>query len=117
VFYGMVLTPDDGNLEVRNYGSHGTYDVVWSAEDEWGAPPGEHLHDFYARLTPKGRLILVGIDYTTEGMKEEIYFSKNLKSGGASCYTLGFKVVAEDPDGFADPIDLIAVPCEDRRLG
>jgi hypothetical protein len=108
--YDIVLSPSDGNLEVRYPMSHGTYDIVWSAEDEWKAPPGANLNDFYAKLTPKGRLILVGIDYPS--MKETEYFGKDLKSGGADCYTLGFKVVGEHPEGFSDPIDLIAVPCE-----
>jgi len=114
--YEIVLSPDDGNLEVRYPMSHGTWEVVWSSDDEWEAPPGEYLHDFYAKLTKGGRLILVGIDYTPEGMKEEVYFSKDLDSDGADCYTLGFEIVAPGPYGVADLIDLIAVPCEDRRL-
>jgi hypothetical protein len=108
--YDIVLSPSDGNLEVRSAGSHGTYEIVWSAADEWKAPPGPTLHDFYAKLTPRGRLILVGIDYPS--MKETEYFAKDLNSGGADCYTLGFEVVGEDPYGVADPVDLIAVPCE-----
>ena len=113
--YEIVLSPYDGNLEVRYPMSHGTYEIVWSAADEWEAAPGENLHDFYAKLTSSGRLILVGIAYTSEGLMEEEYFSKDLKSAGADCYTLGFEVAGSDPYGVADPIDLIAVPCEDRR--
>jgi len=109
-WYDTVLTPD-GDLEVRNPGSHGTYDIVWRASDEWDAPPGDHLRDFYAKLTRGGRLILVGI-YYEGGMVQEEYFSKNLNPDG-DCYKLGFEVVAEDPYGVSDPIDLIAVPCDD----
>lgn len=75
----------------------------------------EKICDFYAKLTSSGRLILVGIAYTSEGLMGEEYFSKDLKSAGADCYTLGFEVAGSDPYGVADPIDLIAVPCEDRR--
>ena len=111
-WYEVVLNPYDGNLEVRNPQSHGTYDIVWQASDEWAAPPGDHLHDFYAKLKSGGRLILVGIDYQN-GMKQEEYFSKRLDTGGADCFTLGFEVkTGEDPYGVSDPIDLIAVPCE-----
>ena len=110
-WYEVVLNPYDGNLQVRNPGSHGTYDIVWQASDEWDAPPGDHLHDFYAKLTSGGRLILVGIDYQN-GMEQEEYFSKRLDTGGADCFTLGFEVTGEDPYGVSDPIDLIAVPCE-----
>jgi hypothetical protein len=107
--YDIKLSPSDGNLEVRYPMSHGTPEIVWSAKDEWKAPPGANLNDFYAKLTPMGRLILVGIDYPS--MKETEYFAKDLKSGGADCYTLGFEMVGEDPDGVADPVNLIAVPC------
>mmetsp|Transcript_11855 Transcript_11855/g.28367 ORF Transcript_11855/g.28367 Transcript_11855/m.28367 type:complete len:297 (+) Transcript_11855:58-948(+) len=109
-YYETVLTPS-GNLEVRQPGSRGTYDVLWSAGKEWEASPGDHLHDFYAKLTPEGTLILVGIDYEG-GMVEEEYFRKDLNSGGADCYKLGFEVVGEAEFGDAHPIDLIAVSCD-----
>jgi hypothetical protein len=108
--YDVELDPRDGNLQVRLAQSHATYDIVWSADDTWKAPPGKNNNDFYAKLTTGGRLILVGIDYPS--MKEKKYFSKDLKSGGVDCYTLGFKVVG-NPTGYGnDLIDLIAVPCE-----
>lgn len=111
-WYEVVMDPLEGNLEVRNPGSHGTYDIVWQAKDEWDAPPGDNLHDFYAKLTGGGRLILVGIDYQN-GKKQEEYFSKTLKrTGGGDCFTLGFEVAGSDPYGVSDPIDFIAVPCE-----
>jgi hypothetical protein len=108
--YDIVLSPLDGNLEVRYPGSHGTYDIVWSADKEWKAPPGANINDFYAKLTRKGRLLLVGIDYPS--MKEQVYFSKDLKCSGVDCCNLGYKVVGGNPEGFGDLIDLIAVPCE-----
>lgn len=107
-----LMNPNDGNLEVRNPGSRGTYDIIWQAKDEWDAPPGDHLHDFNMKLTGGGRLILVGIDYQNGMKQEEYYFSKRLDTGGADCFILGFKAIGKDPNGVSDPIDLIAEPCE-----
>jgi hypothetical protein len=51
-------------------------------------------------VTKNGYLKLVGIDY--QYGEETVYFSKNLRSGGAACFTVEFDSIKKD---------LIAVPC------
>jgi hypothetical protein len=116
--YYMMLDPRDGNLEVRYEMSHGTYDVVWQSSDEWDAPPGPEMHDYYAKITKQGFLKLVGIDYSGPSLAESVYFSKDLGANGASCFTLGWELKPPANGFVGDPIDLIAVPCgnDDRRL-
>ena len=102
----MILEPDTGILELREELSHGTYEVLWSSEWEWDAPPEPELHDFYAKVTEGGHLLLVGIEYGST-LNETVYFDKDLHSNGASCFTLGYKPNPE----YLGPVDLIAVPC------
>lgn len=104
----MKLVPDTGALELREEMSHGTYEVLWSSAWEWKAPPGPELHDYYAKVTNGGHLILVGIKYRPK-LSEIVYFDKDLHSKGASCFTLGY----EPNEQYLEPAELIAVPCDD----
>lgn len=107
----MMLEPDTGNFELRQELSHGTYEVIYSADWEWDAPPGPELHDYYAKITDDGYLELVGIEYGST-LKEKVYFSKDLHSNGASCFTLGY----EPSEEYLGPVDLKAIPCHETDL-
>jgi hypothetical protein len=110
-----ILDPSDRDLRVRQDLSHGTYEVLWSAkeDDAWIAPPGPNIHDYYAKVTADGHLLLVGIDYTTgPNFTESIYFDKDLESGGADCFTLEFEPVSDE---WLAPVEPVAVPCNGRR--
>lgn len=113
--YTVVLTPWNGNLEVREELSHGTYEVLWEAEDEWDAPPAPENTDWFAQVTPDGHLTLTGLDYSG-GIppQETVYFDKDLNSGGSDCFTLGFEEV--NPGEYLGPVQPVAIPCDDRRL-
>jgi hypothetical protein len=67
---------------------------------EWAGPPAAKFQEHYAKVTKNGYLKLVGIDY--QDGEETVYFSKNLRSGGATCFTVEFDSIKDD---------LIAVPC------
>lgn len=96
----LVMQSSDGNLVL--YNGEGTGDVLWAANKEWASPPGPKLQDFYARVTNRGRLLLVGIDYQYGDETE--YFKKKLKNfNGASCFTVEYDAKEDD---------LVAVPCD-----
>jgi len=49
---------------------------------------------------------LVGIDYDADPHTETVYYDKDLKSGGADCFTVEYDYGKDD---------LVAVPCGGRR--
>ena len=103
----------DGRLYIWKEMSHGTSYPLYDSSEEWGANggPSEAYHDFYAKVTTTGELLLVGIEYLPPGdLREEVYFTKDLQwTGGAGdCFYLGLK---PKTDEYLSPIDLVAVPC------
>ena len=98
----MVMQSSDGNLVV--YGPSVHDPALWAANDYWAAPPPSNLDEYYARITPNGWLLLVGIDLWDGS--ETVYYRKNLHTSEATCFTVEYDATQDD---------LVAVSCDGRR--
>lgn len=110
--YELEVDPYYGILEVKLPADGGGYWTVWRSDDYSTEPPANH-HDFYAKVTQGGHLILVAIDYTSgPRLTETVYFDKDLHTN-EDCFTLGIKQI-QDGHGVGSR-DLVAVPCDDNE--
>lgn len=109
----LVLQSADGNLVLYQDGPSGPEgSVLWASNMEWGDGPGQIYEEYYVRIAHNGHLTLVGIDFDANGdtPREQVYFDKDLYSGGAACFTVEFVEIPSGGNG-----NLVAVPCAEER--